>query len=406
MRASKAEIHAKAPSEQEQQLKRAMLACWEQDRARLLVQQPFVALLAMRLELVLVVDSRLPSACTDGRTIFTNAHFLWDLSESERLFVLGHEVWHCAARHLLRRGRRTAGRWNVAADHEVNALLKEEGMQLPADCVYFPALHGANAETVYQSAACEQWAWENGRGRLADVHDMNWQYGATERVHDPDFDVFNPRFDGAGWPERIVAAAQQLEHQQGTLPAGIARLVAAHRRPQLPWRVVLADFTAQACGGERSWLPPHRRSLAQGLYLPSRRTPQLDIAVAIDTSASTADQLQLLLAELLGIMHSFGRYQLRLLLCDAAVHGDAIYTDTEPLDPEAIRIKGGGGTLFAPVFERLAATATPPALIYLTDGHGPAPEQPPHYPVLWVLTPGGRRPARWGRVLELSRDSA
>ena len=50
-----------------------------------------------------------------------------------------------------------------------------------------------------------------------------------------------------------------------------------------------------------------------------------------------------------------------------------------------------------PVFERLALEP-PTASLFLTDGFGEAPAEVPAYPVLWVLTADGERPAPPGRV--------
>ena len=43
----------------------------------------------------------------------------------------------------------------------------------------------------------------------------------------------------------------------------------------------------------------------------------------------------------------------------------------------------------------------PSCFIYITDGFGPAPDNPPPYPVLWLLTGDGEKPAPWGRELRL-----
>src|SRR5699024_5328379 len=60
------------------------------------------------------------------------------------------------------------------------------------------------------------------------------------------------------------------------------------------------------------------------------------------------------------IIQSFGRYRLRLIECDAAVHSDRVYTESDPLTAEAFRFDGGGGTDFRPVLERLAEGEPPP----------------------------------------------
>jgi predicted metal-dependent peptidase len=43
----------------------------------------------------------------------------------------------------------------------------------------------------------------------------------------------------------------------------------------------------------------------------------------------------------------------------------------------------------------------PTALVFLTDGFGPALAEAPPYPVLWTLTPDGERPCAFGAVLRL-----
>mgnify|MGYP003338063835 FL=1 len=49
---------------------------------------------------------------------------------------------------------------------------------------------------------------------------------------------------------------------------------------------------------------------------------------------------------------------------------------------------GGGGTAFEPFFEALEKSP-PDMAVYLTDGFGSFPPKAPHFPTLWVVTPGG-----------------
>ena len=67
--------------------------------------------------------------------------------------------------------------------------------------------------------------------------------------------------------------------------------------------------------------------------------------------------------------------------------------------------KGGmhGGTDFRPPFVYVAEhpEIEPSCLIYITDGYGSAPRNPPPYPVLWILTSDGTKPAPWGWELRL-----
>jgi predicted metal-dependent peptidase len=65
------------------------------------------------------------------------------------------------------------------------------------------------------------------------------------------------------------------------------------------------------------------------------------------------------------------------------------------------RYEGGGFTDLRPVFEYgRGMQPLPAAVIYLTDGIGPVPEEMA-FPTLWVLTSDGEKPAPWGIELRL-----
>jgi len=386
-------------SDTDRRAKAEALALWERDRARLMLAQPFLALLAMQLELVPVVDARLDTAATDGERVFGDAHFLLGLSAGERVFVLAHEVWHCAALHFVRRGDRDAKRWNLAADHEVNALLREQGLRVPGDAVLYEGQCGQNAETVYL------WLQNNpresrARAPWADLHGPVAAQTAHPGLTDPDYQPGTGSWQS--WPSRVVSAAQQVQRQQGRLPAGVQQLVDDYRNPRLPWTTLLRRFVTRGLERRRRWMPPNRRYLSQGLYLPGQeRVPRLEVALAIDTSGSTIPELPDFLSELLGIIKAFGDYRLRVLMCDAAVHSDETYTPLNPPVPGRVSFSGGGGTDFRPVFRRLQGSESPRVLVWLTDGMGRAPDESPPYPVLWALTHDGERPASWGEVVRL-----
>ena len=82
------------------------------------------------------------------------------------------------------------------------------------------------------------------------------------------------------------------------------------------------------------------------------------------------------------------------------IHDVQIFTDARIPEPNhQWQIKGGGGTDFRPVFEYVRKKSlNPDLLLFFTDGYGDAPDNPPPYPVMWVLANDSRPPAPWGRV--------
>ena len=70
-------------------------------------------------------------------------------------------------------------------------------------------------------------------------------------------------------------------------------------------------------------------------------------------------------------------------------HCDASVQLFQELDPHNIplMVKGSGGTNFRPLFQEIETRNIYPSLmVFLTDGDAILPEDPPRYPVLWVLT--------------------
>ncbi|MBS3805846.1 MAG: VWA domain-containing protein [Oleiphilaceae bacterium] len=397
------------PNDEDQSLKQAMRTTCEEDWTLMMTAQPFTAMLAMQLNLVPVVDSRLPTAGTDGETIFFNARFMASRTEADRRFILAHEVWHCAMGHFRRQLGRDPALWNQACDYEVNHILSVELGHCPADALWDRRFRDLSAEDVY-ARLC------HGRDRpkkgqvVLDTHDLENALNEhrDDLVIDPDF---NPETPSSGqdeqalseaWRQRLIAVAQQRERMPGNLPGHLRRIVDQIREPQVPWQQLLARFLQKQPGGDRQWLPPSRRHVHRGLYLPSRRGSLLELTLALDNSGSCARDIPSFLAELNGMLSAFNRVSLRLLVFDTKIQSDQLLTEQDLHRLNKMELIGGGGTDFDPVFE--ACQESPPqALIILTDGFGRAPEQPPGYPVLWALTEGGECPVIWGENLSINR---
>lgn len=413
-------------------LKKTTLELMGQDRQKLLVRFPFTGGFLMRLEFVPVRDRRLPTAATDGERVFMDIAFCAKLSADERLFVLAHETWHCVLLHMLRCQTRDPRAFNVATDMEVNRMLAKEGLKTPDWCL-MPKREweGLSAEEIYERVrkrpktppeAQEGKDGGEGGGGSFDKH----LYGGTAARGDADPSVADAAGEAVADPwgevgfdkdyapavdkmlaekirERIVAVAQQTERTRGTLPAHLECVVRAALRPQIRWQEVLAQFVTVCYGGSRRWLPPSRRHISQGLYLQSSRMERLRAIVAIDTSGSTTNDLPQFFSELTSLLGTFGDYELTVIQCDSEIQHVETFDAGNPVHAPVWNTFGHGGTDFRPPFDYVAEhpEIEPSCLIYITDGCGPAPDRPPPYPVLWVLTADGEKPAPWGTELRL-----
>jgi len=448
-----------------------VLKSMEQDRQKLLMRQPFIGMILMHLELVPMPGEVVHTACTDGARIMMGIPFYAKLDQQERLFVMAHEAWHCVLMHGVRCQTRNQHRFNIAADLEVHFVLQKEKMKETFVLPHNPAWAGLSAEEIYEKLEHKppkrdpgkQSEHINGKknGEGFDEHIYN-EGNAVEKMNghkplkrspgkqsehingkenDEGFD--NQIYDGGNsannnenenasnddmgictlpagqtmaWDKQdvermrriIIQAAQVMERTQGHLPAHIQGIVEKFRKPELPWRELLRQYVTSCYGGSRRWLPPDRRYVSRGLYLPSYRDNRLNAVMAIDTSGSTTGDLPQFFAELSRLLNSLGKYDLTVIQCDSTIQHVETFSDAKRF-PHNYQWKsfGHGGTSFVPPFEYIQEHGLSPHIfVYLTDGFGKSPVQTPRYPVLWILTHDGKKPAAWGQAIRLKKDTA
>lgn len=400
----------RSPNAQEEKKKEETAKLLEADRIWLLINQPFVGAILIRQNMIPVMDIRCPTASTDGQNIFVNPVFYQKLSPGERKFLLAHEIWHTVFLHFLRRMNRDSELFNIAADMEVNRLLRQEGFKIPDNALMPPGeWWNLNAEEIYERLL-KQSRRQNGKN-----FDVHIEPGAEQDplqvtrdeasegdiVIDPDYQVDFGDHPEDKVREKVVEAAVQYEKIKGDLPGNIAAIVENFRAGKLHWKELLAQFVTSCFGGSRRWLPPNRRYISSGLYLQSRRDSRLQAVLAIDTSGSTSKDLPQFADELVNLLNTFGQYELKVICCDAKIHSVETFTQNDPFDGRKIKFKGGGGTSFIPVFEYMKKNpCEAQILIYFTDGYGDIPQKPP-YPVMWVITPDGKNDIPWGYEIQL-----
>lgn len=406
---SNKEINYRSPNEQEIAEKKRVLKEVENARARMVVRHPFVGSLVMKLELIVVVDSRLPTACTDGKAIYLNVDHWNSLTDSQRTYLIAHEVWHCVYQHFVRKQSRDHKRFNYATDLEIDFMLEDSGFDVYDMLTYKQEWRDEklSAEEIYERLEKEVERPESADKHIYEGDNPLGQSEGNEEdgqefIQDPDYKPGLPADVTRTWQNNVVSAVQNVQRTLGSVPAFLEQLVKELYQPQISWKQVLQEFVTSCFGGSRQWLPPNRRYVHAGQYFPSRRQEFLSIAVAVDTSGSTYSELPQFLAELKGIVNAFGRYDVVLIECDMEIKRVRHYSEWDPFESTEVEFAGFGGTSFNPVFEYIEKQLEEPKLlIYLTDGYGDTPLNPPPYPVLWVITPEGKKPSYWGQAAYL-----
>lgn len=386
-------------------------ALLEEDCCKLLLKQTFVAnvLLSLKME----VNNEIKTAATDGETIYINEKFYRSLTQGERVFVLAHETWHVILLHFARRQNRDPHLFNIAADLEIHFQLAADKFSEPFVLPHDPSWAPLSAEEIYDILQVMQKpsiprpqkpsGGKDKEPENSSASEDKWKRGDAggegfdEHIYSSDSKT---REHCDRIREIIHRAKSRTDYSFGRLPAGVKDLLEDFLKPQVDWRTELKQFVTQCFGGSRRWLPPARRYVSQGLYLPSRRDAALNAVVAIDTSGSTMPYLQEFFTELKSLLKSFGPHEITVIQCDAEIQKVEKFIDSGPASFETA---GFGGTSFIPPFEYVRKNRiTPSVFIYITDGAGEMPRNPPPFPVLWLLTPDGTEDSiRWGRKIRM-----
>jgi predicted metal-dependent peptidase len=369
-----------------------------QARTRMLIKYPFFGTLALFLQPR--EDSSTPSMRTEGFDLVYHNDFVQDLFKTGGIGMLMsalvHEVLHAALQHIWRRGDRDRELWDMACDYVVNQIIKDQGLQLPpgvflsgrfkgmsADAVYSILLeemlpkHRDDAErtsTVGQSGLDKHLPGKKPEGKLLDDHSM-WGKNRTGQEESTDSSP-----EAATWKMRVAQAAQDAR-QRGLLPAGMIQIIENILYPKLDWKQALASFL-QPTRSDYTFIPPDRRF--DYVFLPEFGSEGLEeVVVAIDTSGSVWRFYKQFISEVVSIVYCYPEFKGYIAHCDASVQ---LFQE---LDPHNIplMVKGSGGTNFRPLFQEIEKRNIYPSLmVFLTDGDAILPEDPPRYPVLWVLT--------------------
>ncbi len=363
-------------------------------RTRLILDQPFFGVLALKLHLV--GDTSCQTAWVDGRQLGYNPEYIDQLSLLETIGIVAHEVLHCALNHLSRLGSRNPKVWNEACDHVVNLILTEAGFTLPDGVHRDKRFTGMSAEDVYRQLMDE------GKGEDEDQPDDSGGCGVMRKPKSQDGGVMSEaeskQFE-SDWQTTATQAVQQAK-MMGKSPGAAGDLVLAEIRSKVDWKAVLRRFITQPAKMQSSWRRPNRRFAHSGLYFPTRGGHTIgDIVVAYDTSASTDEYKQRFHTEVMTILREF-KTTVHLVFCDTRIQKTETLRTPDDL-PHEVTIPLGGGTRFHPVFEwveelQRESRTNISCLVYLTDLECSMPKQP-KYPVLWACSTSLKAP--WGQTV-------
>jgi predicted metal-dependent peptidase len=375
-------------------------------KAKLLVEFPYFGTLASRLELI--ESDNIQAFLSDGVKFQYNRDYIEELSDVELGFALSNGALHAALAHENRRNERMSWLWQLATDYAINAMLVENGMSAPKYIHYDPRFDGMYAEEIYAILKSEIKNEEyddddsndvglNEANRPQQQQIRNPDQHKAKEQNRPELEVDNVTKEEHWQQQMDKALKQALEDNE--LPLGIERFVAIERMAKVDWRHELHHALEQHFKNDYVQMPPSKKLLYSGIYLPSLNSEMLRLVIAIDSSGSVDEELlSQFIAEVESLMLIYAQHEIELLVCDSKIRSHETFYSGEMLN---VSLQGGGATDFRPVFEWINNELfTCNLLLYFTDAQGTFPKEAPNFETLWI-TPD-KVVVPFGRVVVLS----
>lgn len=378
---------------------------------RLLRQKPFYGHFLLNLRRIELAGSSQPVGVTvrDGiPALALNSPLFDSHTPGEQEALLEHLIKHLLHLHPLRRKGRNQHDWDICCDLAINPTISglPEMALMPEQ---FGQETGLAAEEYYDTLVPPFDAGNLDGSGYGDSQqesqgspgDGNSQISGASTLDDHDIwkDADSTPLPLAEEMMRAITR-DSLRGSDGEAPEDVRTVIEGLLRPSpIPWRQILRQFVATAgrVGRSSTWMREHKRFSHD--TPGNRKRRRLNLLVGIDVSDSTniVQLRETFAAELLQI--SRGRdAHITVLYANSRIQSvDSFNSSACVIE----RFDGGGFTDLRPVFEYAQdMQPLPAAVIYLTDGIGPAPEKMA-FPTLWVLTADGEVPVPWGIQLRL-----
>lgn len=369
-----------------------------QAKARLLVNYPYFGTLASKLELV--VNDDIEAFKSNGVKLEYNSDYLEGLELAEIEFIFANGAMHATLAHETRKNNRSGWLWQMASDIAINDMLLENGMQMPYGAEYRKRFTGMYAEEIYAELKADI---------LRDDEDLEYEADNADDVEqnsdtkeDKREEQTQEQLQEEILQEQLLAeeaiSLLESEFQKGEAPLSIERFFRLDFLGKIDWREELKSALDKYFRDDYTLLPPSKKLLYTGIYLPSSISQTFRLVIVVDSSGSVdEDLLNEFLSEVNFLMSLVTSYHIELLVCDDKVHSHTTFYSGETLD---VTLKGNGGTDFRAAFEFVQREFDDvKLLLYFTDLEGVFPKEAPNYEVKWVVPKSAEAP--FGEVLAL-----
>jgi len=380
-----------------------------QAKAKLLVEYPYFGTLASKLELI--VNDNIESFVSNGVKVEYREDYLDGLETNEIEFILANGAMHASLAHEKRKNNRSGWLWQMATDIAINDMLIENGLKIPYGAEYRKRFSGMYAEEIYAELKADI---------LRDDEELEYEADNADDVEKKDNEKKEKKEEDSQVEEQTPEQLQEEilqeqllaeeaisllagEFKKGEAPESIERFFSLEYEGKIDWREELKSALDRYFRDDYTLLPPSKKLLYTGIYLPSSISQTFRLVIVVDSSGSVDEELlNTFLSEVNFLMNLVSNYQIELLVCDDKVHSHKTFYSGETLEVE---LKGNGGTDYRPAFKYVEENLDDvKLLLYFTDLEGFFPKDTPNYDVKWVSDREGV--VEFGEILYLKTYSS
>lgn len=371
--------------EQEKRIQRA--------RVHLQSDYPFYGYILMQLEII-QDELNTETAKTNGHYIKYNPGFISTLSNKQLKTLLIHEVEHIIKNHHIRAKGRDFKYWNEATDYAINYdLVYNYNLEPIKDMLLDHNYSKLSSEEIYN---------------LLEKSKQNTVVSGSnsgENKNKPTFGEVEPSNSGKSLVEEKEHVRQLMNDGMvyakkiGKLSSSLERTITKRLKPKIPWQRLLRDWIESKIKEDFNWMQRDSRILEY--YFPSLYTEEEEIGyivIAIDTSGSIQQELLNNFISEINSLRKVFKFKTLILSCNTDIQSEQEFNENEEIK---VKLKGGGGTKFSPVFKKVEELKKKPiGLLYFTDLCCSDFGKKPNYDVLW-LNYYINREVPFGKVINL-----
>ena len=374
---------------------------------------------------------KIPTAATDDKYLYINPVWFFALTLDEQLFVACHEVAHAMFGHagmgysLSKAGEiryadgmllpYDGGLMNKAMDFVINDQLVQAKIgSMPEMGCHWPKMINGDMGVLDAYRVCyKEQQKRDGQGGKPCMS------GGDSLPGQPFDKLLRPgqgrgktaskavsERSNAEWDTTITAAMESAK-LRGQLPANLDRVFNKRLSPKADWRDLYQLACSRKVGnGKYTWATLDPQLAFRGIGSPGRIAYGCDLVViAVDTSGSIRQAtLNVFLAETTAFLELVRPRRVIFVQCDARIH------EWEEVDASGDlydrKLKGGGGSMTEPVFERIEEEQLEPDLVvYLTDLYVSYPKRAPAYPVVWGAVDRDTNVPPFGELVDVPQQN-